>query len=65
MRQCRLNDIMKGEFQSEKILYRCFTEGINIFLALDVSESMRAEDFKDANRLQTAKSVIRISSGQR
>ncbi len=35
-----------------------FAEGINIFLALDVSESMRAEDFKDANRLQTAKSVI-------
>ncbi len=38
---------------------RRFVEGINIFLALDVSESMRAEDFKDANRLQTAKSVIR------
>ncbi len=38
---------------------RRFAEGINIFLALDVSESMRAEDFKDANRLQTAKSVIR------
>ena len=38
---------------------RRFTEGINIFLALDVSESMRAEDFKDANRFQTAKSVIR------
>ena len=38
---------------------RRFTEGINIFLALDVSESMRAEDFKDANRLETAKLVIR------
>lgn len=38
---------------------RRFAEGINIFLALDVSESMRAEDFKDANRLETAKSVIR------
>ena len=37
---------------------RRFAESINIFLALDVSESMRAEDFKDANRLQTAKSVI-------
>ena len=36
-----------------------FAEGINIFLALDVSDSMRAEDFKDTNRLQTAKSVIR------
>lgn len=38
---------------------RRFVEGIHIFLALDVSESMRAEDFKNANRLQTAKSVIR------
>lgn len=38
---------------------RRFAEGIHIFLALDASESMRAEDFKDANRLQTAKSVIR------
>ena len=38
---------------------RRFAEGINIFLALDVSESMRAEDFKDTNRLQAAKSVIR------
>lgn len=36
-----------------------FAEGINIFLALDVSDSMRAEDVKDTNRLQTAKSVIR------
>ena len=38
---------------------RRFAEGINIFLALDVSDSMRAEDFDDTNRLQTAKSVIR------
>lgn len=38
---------------------RRFVEGIHIFLALDVSESMRAEDFKNTNRLQTAKSVIR------
>ena len=37
---------------------RRFAEGINIFLALDVSDSMRAEDFNDTNRLQTAKSVI-------
>lgn len=35
-----------------------FVEGIDILLALDISESMRAEDFKDANRFQTAKSVI-------
>lgn len=38
---------------------RRFAEGINIFLALDVSDSMRAEDFNEVNRLQTAKSVIR------
>ena len=38
---------------------RRFAEGIDIFLALDISESMRAEDVKDANRLETAKSVIR------
>ena len=38
---------------------RRFAEGIDIILALDISESMRAEDVKDANRLETAKSVIR------
>ena len=38
---------------------RRFVEGIDIFLALDVSDSMRAEDFNGTNRLQTAKSVIR------
>ncbi len=38
---------------------RRYAEGINIFLALDISDSMRAEDFNDTNRLQTAKSVIR------
>ena len=38
---------------------RRFAEGINIFLALDISKSMRAEDFNEINRLQTAKSVIR------
>ena len=35
-----------------------FAEGIDILLALDISESMRAEDFEGANRIQTAKSVI-------
>ena len=34
------------------------TKGIDILLALDISESMRAEDFEGANRIQTAKSVI-------
>ena len=34
------------------------TEGIDILLALDISESMRAEDFEGVNRIQTAKSVV-------
>ena len=33
-------------------------EGINILLVLDISESMRAEDFGQMNRIQTAKSVV-------
>lgn len=33
-------------------------QGIDILLVLDISESMRAEDFAGANRIQTAKSVI-------
>ena len=32
--------------------------GIDILLVLDISESMRAEDFEGANRIQTAKLVI-------
>ena len=35
-----------------------FAEGIDILLVLDTSESMRAEDFEGANRIQVAKSVI-------
>jgi Ca-activated chloride channel homolog len=34
------------------------TEGIDIMLALDVSGSMQAEDFKPKNRLYVAKSVV-------
>ena len=34
------------------------TEGIDILLVLDISESMRAEDFEGLNRIQTAKSVV-------
>ena len=34
-------------------------QGIDILLTLDTSESMRAEDFAGANRIQTAKSVIK------
>ena len=33
-------------------------EGIDILLVLDISESMRAEDFAGLNRIQTAKSVV-------
>lgn len=35
-----------------------FAEGIDILLVLDISESMRAEDFEGTNRIQVAKSVI-------
>lgn len=35
------------------------SDGIDILLILDISESMLAEDFKPANRLQAAKDVIR------
>lgn len=35
-----------------------FYEGVDILLALDISESMRAEDFQGANRIQAAKAVI-------
>ena len=34
-------------------------QGIDILLTLDTSESMRAEDFAGANRIETAKSVIK------
>ncbi len=34
-------------------------QGIDILLVLDISESMRAEDFAGSNRIQTAKSVIK------
>jgi len=34
------------------------TEGVDIILALDVSSSMKAEDFKPRNRLHVAKQVV-------
>ena len=34
------------------------TEGVDIMLAVDISSSMRAEDFKPQNRLQLAKEVV-------
>ena len=36
------------------------TEGIDIMLAVDVSGSMRAEDFKPLNRLAVAKEVVAV-----
>ncbi|MCY3742509.1 MAG: VWA domain-containing protein [Candidatus Poribacteria bacterium] len=42
---------------SQSHAYRS-AEGIDILLVLDISESMRAEDFEGTNRIQTAKSVI-------
>ena len=42
------------------------TEGINIVIAIDVSGSMRAEDFRPKNRLQVAKDVVtRFIRGRR
>lgn len=41
------------------------TEGIDIMLALDISSSMKAEDFKPHNRLYAAKQVIREFVGNR
>ena len=38
---------------------RQLAKGIDILLVLDISESMRAEDFEGANRIQTAKLVIK------
>ena len=42
------------------------TEGIDIVIAIDVSGSMRAEDFRPRNRLQVAKDVVtRFIRGRR
>jgi Ca-activated chloride channel family protein len=41
-------------FQEEEVL----TDGIDIMLALDVSGSMRTEDFRPKNRLAVAKDVV-------
>ncbi len=34
-------------------------EGIDIMLVLDISASMRIEDFRDSNRIETAKEIIK------
>ena len=44
--------------QSEKRWDEITTEGIDIMLALDISGSMKAEDFKPKNRVTVAKEVV-------
>ncbi len=43
--------------RSGSIREETFTEGIDIMLVLDISSSMRAEDFKPKNRIEAAKLV--------
>jgi Ca-activated chloride channel family protein len=45
--------------QSGKVKTEVNAEGIDIMLALDISSSMKAEDFKPENRLHVAKEVIK------
>jgi Ca-activated chloride channel family protein len=45
--------------QSGKVTTEVNAEGIDIMLALDISSSMKAEDFKPENRLHVAKEVIK------
>ncbi|MFH2054580.1 MAG: VWA domain-containing protein, partial [bacterium] len=45
--------------QSGKVKTEISAEGIDIMLALDISGSMKAEDFKPRNRLYVAKQVIK------
>ena len=44
--------------QSGAVIEEALTEGIDIMLCLDISGSMKAEDFKPDNRLVVAKRVI-------
>jgi len=48
--------LMRPQFGREK--QKLMSEGIDIMLALDISGSMKAEDFKPKNRLYVAKKVI-------
>jgi Ca-activated chloride channel family protein len=45
--------------QAGKVKTEISAEGIDIMLALDISGSMKAEDFKPRNRLHVAKNVIK------
>ena len=51
--------------QSSHSRERITSEGIDILLILDISGSMRAEDFKPDNRLHAAKAVIHDFLGDR
>ena len=51
--------------QSSQSREQITSEGIDILLILDISGSMRAEDFKPDNRLHAAKAVIRDFLGDR
>jgi Ca-activated chloride channel family protein len=51
--------------QSEHGLREITSQGVNILLALDVSGSMKAEDFRPRNRLYVAKRVIADFIGKR
>jgi len=45
--------------QAGTVMYEVTAEGIDIMLVLDISSSMKAEDFKPENRLGVAKGVIK------
>lgn len=51
--------------QSSQSREQIASEGIDILLILDISGSMRAEDFKPDNRLHAAKAVIHDFLGER
>ncbi len=44
--------------QAGTVMYEVSAEGIDIMLVLDISSSMKAEDFRPENRLAVAKGVI-------
>ncbi|MBI5207596.1 MAG: VWA domain-containing protein [Candidatus Firestonebacteria bacterium] len=48
-----------ARLQAGKRIEEILTEGVDIVLAVDVSGSMRSEDFKPQNRLEVAKEVVK------
>lgn len=51
--------------QTGRSEYKVETEGIDIVLVLDISGSMKAQDFKPNNRLHVAKEVVQEFIGKR